>query len=187
MAVQGFGEIPFGLRDIRLTPWVAGALSTTLILDYPRIQTLEVNIARDSADLEGDDVRIASHSFATRIEGTLTAGGINLAVVAMLTGGSTTGPSGTAPAKTTTFILEGDDTETYFKAEGQSLADDGGDVHVTIWHAKATSGPNWSFNQGEFTVSACDIVGTYDQTATPTRLVTVVQNQTAVPLAAAIP
>jgi hypothetical protein len=108
-------------------------------------------------------------------------------VVAMLTGGSTTGPSETAPAKTTTFILEGDDTETYFKAEGQSLADDGGDVHVTIWHAKATSGPNWSFNQGEFTVSACDIVGTYDQTATPTRLVTVVQNQTAVPLAAAIP
>lgn len=184
---QGYGELPFGLRDMRLTPWVAGALSVTIINENPRVQTLEVNITRDSADLDGDDVRVATHSFATRVEGTLSAGGINQVVVAMMTGGNTTGSTGTAPNKINTFILEGDDVEGYFKIEGQAYADDGGDVHVIVWHAKATSGPNWSFNQGEFTVSACDIIGTFDSTTTPSRLLTVIQNQTVAPLPAVIP
>lgn len=178
MPVQPFGEIPFGLRDIRLTPWNGAVLGTPI--DVPRIRTMEANITRDSADLEGDDVRVATHTFGTAAEGTFEAGGINLAALALLTGGSSTGVLGTTPNKTNTFILEGDDVGGYFKVEGQAIADDSGDVHVIIWRAKATNGPNTTFNQGEFALTTCDVTGIFDASVTPSRLYSIIQNETAV-------
>lgn len=180
MPVQPFGEIPFGLRDIRLTPWNGAILGTAI--DVPRIRTMEVNITRDSADLEGDDVRVATHTFGTAAEGTFEAGGINLAALSLLTGGSSTGILGISPNRTNTYILEGNDVDGYFKVEGQSYADDSGDVHVTIWRAKATNGPNHSFNQGEFSLTTCDVTGIFDASVSPSRLYTIVQSETAVAL-----
>ena len=33
-------------------------------VDVPRIRTVELNVTRDLTDLEGDDVKIATHTFA---------------------------------------------------------------------------------------------------------------------------
>lgn len=175
-----YGEIPFGLRDASLTPWTAGGTLGTAI-DVPRVRSIEVNVTRDSADLDGDDVRIATHTFGTAIEGSFEEGGINFAVLAILTGGSSA-TTGVTPNRVTTYILEGDDAEGYFKVEGRSLADDGGDTHIIIWRAKASNGPNHTFNQGEFALTNCDLVGVFDASTTPSRLYSITQNETVVDL-----
>jgi uncharacterized protein YqgV (UPF0045/DUF77 family) len=176
-----WGEIPFGLRDAKITPWTAGGTLGTAVA-VPRVRSVEANVTRDSADLDGDDVRIATHTFGTAIEGTFEEGGINFAVLAVINGGSSA-TTGVTPNRITTFILEGDDVDGYFKIEGQSYADDGGDTHVIIWRAHATNGPNHTFNQGEFTLTNFDYAGVFDQSTSPSRLYSIVQNETAVAIA----
>jgi hypothetical protein len=182
-----FGEIPFGLRDIRITPWVGTTLSATIISDVPRIRSVEMNVTRESTDLDGDDVRIATHTFNKACEGSIEAGGINLPALAVLTGGTATMGTGVSPNKINTFLVQGTDAEGYFKLEGHAYGDDAGDVHVIIWRAKASNGPNHTFGQGEFAMTACDLVGVFDASVSPSRLYTIIQNESIVVLPAPIP
>lgn len=172
------GELPFGCRDCKLTPWVAGVLGTGS--DVPRIRTVELNVTRDSTDLEGDDVRVATHTFGKALEGSIEAGGINAVALSVLEGGTVTTVTG--PPKVVTYKVLGDQAEGYFKLEAQMYADDGGDLHFIGWKVKASNGPNYSFTQGEFALTACDLAGIYDESTTPTRLYHIVQNDTVTPI-----
>jgi len=173
MAAVPYGELPFGIRDCKITPWTN---STTLgaFADLPRIRSIEVNVTRDSADLDGDDVRIATHSFGKAVEGSIEAGGINLTALVALAGG-TAGPEVPGPPKTTTYIVQGNDVEGYCKIEGQMVSDDKGDLHIIVWRAKVTNGPNHTFSNGEYALTSCDYVGVYDASVTPSRLYSLVQ------------
>lgn len=170
-----YAELPFGCRDCKITPWSGGALGTDV--DVPRIRTVELNVTRDSTDLEGDDVKIATHTFAKGLEGSLEAGGVNTAVLVVLEGG-VAGTTGMTPNRVTTYDVEGDQTEGYFQVEAQMYGDDGGDLHFIAYKCKASNGPNYSFQQGEFAVTACDLSGIFDDSVSPTRLYTIVQNET---------
>jgi hypothetical protein len=174
-----FAEIPFGCRDCKLTPWNGATLGSAV--DLPRIRTVEISVTSDSTDLDGDDVRIATHSFAKGLEGSIEAGGINIAALAVLESGTFT-PSGTAPSRKITYKVLGDQAQKYFKLEAQMYGDDSGDIHLIAWKVKATSGPNYSFTQGEFALTACDLGGIFDETVTPSRLYDIVQNETITPI-----
>lgn len=171
-----YGELPFGCRDCKIAPWLtAGTISTGT--DVPRIRTVELNVTRDSADLEGDDVKVATHTFAKGLEGSIEAGGINPAVLIVLEGGEVE-TGGTAGTAWTRYYVEGDQSEGYFALEAQMYADDGGDTHFTAWKVKATNGPNYSFGQGEFALTQCDLAGIYDESTTPSRLYQIVMHAT---------
>jgi|SRR5262245_7665065 len=173
-----YGELPFGIRDCKITPWTAGALGSPV--DMPRIRTLEANVTRDSADLDGDDIRIATHTFGTALEGSIESGGINIAAIVALAGGSTSNVVG--PPAVTTYIVQSTDVEGYCKIEGQMIADDLGDTHLIIWRGKASNGPNFSFTNGEFALTACDLVGVFDNSVSPGRLYSIVQNDAVTPI-----
>lgn len=170
-----YGELPFGCRDCYIAPVVANVIGTGI--DVPRIRTVELNVTRDSADLEGDDVKIATHTFAKGLEGSIEAGGINPAVLQVLEGGSVT-TAGTGATIHKVYAVTGDQAEGYFVLEAQMYADDGGDTHFTAWRVKATNGPNYSFGQGEFALTQCDLSGIYDDSTTPSRLYQVRFNTT---------
>lgn len=175
-----FGELPFGCRDCKITPYVAGVLGAVDdAVDVPRIRTVELNVTRDSTPLEGDDVKIAEHTFAKGLEGSVEAGGINLAVMQVLEGGDVTS-SGITPNRTIVYAVEGDQAEGYFKLEAQMYGDDAGDMKFVAWKVKATNGPNYSFAQGEFALTACDLSGIFDESTSPSRLYTITQSETIV-------
>jgi hypothetical protein len=176
---MSYGELPFGCRDCKIAPYVGSTyplLATSV--DVPRIRTVELNVTRDSTDLEGDDVKIATHTFAKGLEGSIEAGGINLAALAVLEGGEV-GVTGMTPNRIATYNVEGDQQEGYFRLEAQMYADDAGDMHFIGHKIKASNGPNFSFTQGEFAVTGCDLSGIYDDSVSPSRLYTLVQNETA--------
>jgi hypothetical protein len=177
---MAWGELPFGCRDCKVTPWTAGTLGSAV--DVPRIRTVELNVVRDSTDLEGDDVKVATHTFAKGLEGSIEAGGINVAALGVLEGG-TFATSGMTPNRITTYDVKGDQNEGYFKIEAQMYADDGGDTHFIGWQVKTTNGPNYNFTQGEFSLMGCDLSGIYDSSVTPTRLYTIKLNETVTAIA----
>jgi len=174
-----YGELPFGCRDCKVTPWTTGALGTAV--DVPRIRTVEMNVTRDSTDLEGDDVKIATHTFGRGLAGSIEAGGVNIACRMVLEGGTMT-TLGSNPARITTYKVLGDQAEGYFKLEAQMYGDDSGDMHFIAWKAKATNGPNFSAAQGEFGLTNCDLEAIYDDSVTPSRLYHIVQNETITPI-----
>lgn len=171
----GVAELPFGLRDAALFSWATGTLDVGV--HVPRIRTIEVNVTRDETTLEADDVEVAVHSFGKGLEGSIEAGGINLDALVILEGGEKT-TAGMTPNIIDTYEVLGDQTETYFMVEAQIYADDGGDVHLQAWKVKATNGPNWSANQGEFMLTQCDIAGIYDDSVSPSRLYTLIHHET---------
>lgn len=175
---MSYGELPFGCRDCKIAPYTGTTPpDPSDFVDVPRIRTVELNVTRDSTDLEGDDVKIATHTFAKGLEGSIEAGGVNLAALAVLEGGEVT-TSGMTPNRIATYKVEGDQNEGYFKLEAQMYADDAGDMHFIAWKVKASNGPNFSFTQGEFALTACDLSGIYDESVSPSRLYTIVQNET---------
>jgi len=175
---MSYGELPFGCRDCKVAPY-DGSTPPAVDdkIDVPRIRTVDTNVTRDSTDLEGDDVKIATHTFAKGLEGSLEAGGISLPVLAVLEGG-TASTTGMTPNRVGTYIVEGDNAEGYFLLEAQMYADDGGDMHFTAQKVKASNGPNYSFTQGEFAVTACDLSGIFDDSTDPSVLYTIKQNET---------
>ena len=176
-----YGELPFGCRDCKITPYIAGVLGDLDdAVDVPRIRTVELSVVRDSTPLEGDDVKIAEHTFGKGLDGSIEAGGINAAVLEVLEGGTVT-VVGTPP-RTTTYEVEGDQAEGYFKLEAQMYGDDAGDMKFTAWKVKATNGPNYSFTQGEFGLTACDLSGVFDESTDPSRLYKIVQAETIAPI-----
>lgn len=166
-----WGELPFGCRDCKITP-AGGSLT-----DVPRIRTVELNVVRDSTDLEADDVKIATHTFAKGLEGSLEAGGVNAAVLVVLEGG-VAATTGMTPNRIITYSVLGDQTEGYFEIESQMYGDDGGDMHFVAYKCKATNGPNFSFTQGEFAVTACDLSAIFDDSTSPSQLYRIIQNET---------
>lgn len=175
-----FGELPFGCRDCKITPYVSGVLGALdAAVDVPRIRTVELNVTRDSTPLEGDDVKVAEHTFAKGLEGSIEAGGINIAVLGVLEGGDITA-AGTTPNRTILYEVEGDQAEGYFKIEAQMYGDDAGDMKFVAWKVKATNGPNYSFAQGEFALTACDLSGIFDESTSPSRLYQITQSETIV-------
>jgi hypothetical protein len=175
-------QVAFGLYDAFITPYVAGVLGAAATgKTVPRIIELDSSVTRSSKDLEATDRIVATHSFAKAMEGSMDAGGVNLDALAVLEGGLVT-TAGSGLTLVNTYKVASDQVEAYFKIEAQMYADDGGDMHLIIWKAKVTNGPDFNPKQGDFLHTNIDWKAVFDDSVTPARLYWIVQSATVTPI-----
>lgn len=140
--------LPYGLRDIKLTPVNAdGSLGTSL--DLPVARTFTFNETESYSDLMGDDQTVATHGAGPTVDWELEAGGISLAALNIIAGGTLVS-SGTTPNGKLTLSKLTTDSRPYFQVEGQAISDSGGDMHAVVYRCKATGDIEGSFQNGQF-------------------------------------
>ncbi len=149
-----FGNRPFGLREVDITPYSsAGVLGTRV--DLPASMTLSFRPTKEEKELRGNDVVQEVVTYNKQVEWTLEAGGISLDALAVLTGG-TVATAGVTPNATKTITAKGTDSESYFRIRGRAVNSSGASgTQVEILYCKVTSGPEGEFKDGEFYVTRC--------------------------------
>lgn len=152
--------LPYGMRDCKIYPY-ADALGTILGsvgYDLPNMQTFSFAEAEEYTDLRGDDSLVATHGNGAQVNWSLEAGGIALAIWAILTGGQII-ETGSAPTRVITLRKLSDDARPYFRVDGQIISDSGGDVHAVVYRAKCNGDISGQFGDGAFFITAADGVG----------------------------
>lgn len=146
--------LPFGLRDVKLTPIDdAGTLGTAV--DLPASLTFSFSEAEEFETARGDDGTVAIRGKGPLVNWSLESTGISLAAWKVLVGGTVTS-SGTTPALKKALLKKGTDVRPYFLVEGQMISDSGGDVHGTVYKCRATGDLSADFNDGEFAHTSID-------------------------------
>lgn len=141
--------LPFGLRDVKLTPLGADGATPGTPVDLPVSRTLSFSETEEFEELRGDDTVAASHGSGPIVEWDLESGGISLEAYAVMAGG-TVATSGVTPNQVKTYSKEITDARPYFKIEGQSINDNGGDFHCVIYRAKADGSLEGELGDGSF-------------------------------------
>lgn len=173
--------LPFGLRDVKICALTGTGSGTNV--DLPNAQTMQFSEAEDTEQLRGDDGLIAIHGKGPTVDWQLGAGGICLEALAIFNGGTIT-TSGTTPAQAKTYSKKGTDVRPYFRAEGQSISDSGGDFHVVLYKCRVTGNVTGEQTDGSFWVTGCS--GTGLPNLANGNLYDFVQNETALPIAATV-
>lgn len=152
--------LPYGIRDIKLTPYI-DALGTklgTTSVDLPYAQTLSFSEAEEFEELRGDDKLITTHGQGAQVDLSLESGGISLAAWKVLSGGSLV-EEGVAPNRRVRLRKRSSDVRPYWKAEGQSISDSGGDLHVVIYRCRLNGDLSGDFADGQFFVTNASGLG----------------------------
>ena len=175
--------LPFGLRDVKLTPFTTDAATTygTPSIDLPVARTFSFSDSEEFEDLAGDDSpAVASHGGGPQLEWELESGGLPFEAFRLMAGGTIT-ESGTTPAMKKVYSKLATNSRPYFKVEGQAISDSGGDVHGIVYKAKATGSLEGEFANASFQLLSASGLG-YPSTvvADVGKLYDFVQNETAI-------
>lgn len=163
MAISAYA-LPFGLRDVKLTPINAdGTLDTAGKVDLPAARTFSFSETEEFNELQGDDRTVASRGAGPVVEWDLEGGGISLEVWKVLSGGAIV-ESGVSPNVKRTFTKKTTDQRPYFQVEGQAISDSGGDFHAVVYRCKADGDLEAEFANGEFTLTSASGKGYGDPT-----------------------
>lgn len=147
-------SLPFGMRDTRITPYSDTALTTLGTgMDVPNARSLSFTEAEDYVELRGDDKLVAIHGQGAHAEWSMESGGISINAYKAMAGGTVT-TSGVTPNQITTYDKKVTDARPYFKAEGQSISDSGGDFHVVLYKCKADGNLEGELSDGNFWLTA---------------------------------
>ena len=152
--------LPFGLRDVKIYPYL-DAQGTTLAaagFDLPNAQTFSFADTEEFTDLRGDDELAATHGNGAQVTWSLEAGGIALQIWAIFTGGQII-ESGAAPNRKITLRKCSDDARPYFQVRGKVISDSGGDVTGVVYRAKCNGDISGQFADGAFFVTSADGLG----------------------------
>ncbi len=142
--------LPYGLRDTRVTPYTTtGATTLGTGSDYPNARTLSFSESEDFEELRADDKVVAIVGKGPGVEWEMEHGGISIPAYKNMAGGTTI-TSGTTPAQVTTFTKKVTDVRPYFKAEGQSISDMGGDFHTVLYRCRASDSLEGEMSEGSF-------------------------------------
>lgn len=174
--------LPFGLRDLKLTPFtdLTATVYAGASIDLPNVRTLSFAEAEEFEELRGDDSLVATHGSGPNVEWELEAGGVSLEAVAAMYGG-TVATTGTTPNQVKSLKKAVTQVRPYFKIEGQSISDSGGDLHCIIYRAKATDNLSGEFTDGSFFLTGASGTGLKSLVSADIDLVWAwVQNETAV-------
>lgn len=149
---MSFGDIPFGMTAMSVFPLDGSdALGTGVVVPVGR--KFEISPKEDTNQLTGFNAVMYSNVSKTSYDVTMEFGGIQLAVLAAITG-ATIVSSGTTPnAKKVLSVGEAGVARPYVAVVVKSLGDDGGDVHWRGWKIKYQL-PAGNFNEGEYYVSS---------------------------------
>lgn len=147
--------LPYGLREVKLTPLGVGGATPGTAIKLPIARTFEFADTEEFNQLRGDDAVAASHGNGTVVNWSLESGGISFEAYAAMAGGTVT-TSGVTPNVVKTYSKKVTDPRPYFKARGRSLGDTGGDVHGLVYRCKATGDIGGSFGDGEFFLTSAE-------------------------------
>lgn len=158
MALAGYA-LPFGLRQVKLTPIDdAGTLVTADAEFLPASRTFSFSEVEDFENLDGDDVRIASHGSGPTVDWDLEGGGISLDVWKILAGGAIT-EAGTTPNVVRTYAKLGTNARPYFQVEGRAISDNGGDFGMVVYRCKADGDLEAELSNGSFLLTSASGTG----------------------------
>lgn len=148
-------SLPYGMRDVKLTRYTdaAGSILDDSSIDLPNMQTFSFSESEEFTELRGDDSLVAIHGQGSQVEWEIEAGGVNLQVWEILTGGSVT-EEGLTPNRIWRLRKKSHDGRPYFRAEGQAISDSGGDMHAIVYRAKANDTVEGEFADGEFFITS---------------------------------
>lgn len=142
--------LPFGLRDIKLTPYTSDAATTLgTPVDLPNARTLSFSEAEEFTELRGDDHVVTTRGQGAAVEWELEAGGLSFEALKIMAGG-TIEETGITPAQVKTFRKTSTNARPFFQIEGQAISDSGGDVHVRLPLCRSTGNLEGEFGDGEF-------------------------------------
>jgi hypothetical protein len=141
--------LPFGMRDIKLTAYTTGETLAASSTDLPNARTMSYTEAEDFTELRGDDKTITRRGSGAGVEWAMEGGGVSLDVVALMYGHTITS-SGTTPAQVKIARKLATASRPFFKAEGQSISDSGGDYHVILYKCRSTGNLEGELNDGDF-------------------------------------
>lgn len=177
--------LPYGIRDVKLTPYAdaAGTVLGTTSYDLPNMQTLTFAEKEEFQELRGDDRIVTTRGKGAQVDWSLEAGGISPRCWAIFTGGEVI-EAGVLPNRSTTMRKRGSDSRPYFRAEGQAISDSGGDVHTILYRCRCNDSIEGEFKDGEFFVTSASGIGLPLLDDTNDILYDIVQNEskTSIPL-----
>lgn len=150
--------LPYGLRDIKLTPLGADGSTPGTAVDLPIAQTLTFSESEEYTRLRGDDAVKATHGSGPIVEWDLEAGGLSLVAYATIAGGAIV-TTGVTPNIKKTYTKKVTDARPYFKVEGQAIGDSGGDLHGLVYKCKADKDLKGEMKDGQFWVTSCKGTG----------------------------
>lgn len=142
--------LPYGLREVGLTPYTTPAATTlATAIKYPVARTLSFEEAEDFEELRGDDKVVAIRGKGASVNWEMENGGLSLPSYKTMAGGELT-TTGVTPATVSTYKKKVTDVRPYFKAEGRSINDDGGDFHGLLYKARASDSLSGEMADGAF-------------------------------------
>lgn len=175
--------LPYGLRDVQLTPLGPDGKTPGTKVDLPVSRTFSFSETESYEELDGDDAPQATHGAGPVVEWSLEGGGISLEAWAVLAGGTVT-TTGITPAQIKSYSKHTSDVRPYFKAEGQSISDSGGDFHQRVYRCKADGSLEGEQAYGAFWLSKASGKGYGSlETGSLGSLYDFVQNETITPIA----
>lgn len=146
--------LPYGLRDVKLTPYVdaLGTVLGTTSVDLPYSQTFSFSEAEEFSELRGDDKLITTHGRGSQVAWSLASGGISLPAWKTMSGG-TLAEEGVAPNRSIRLRKRSSDVRPWFRVDGQAISDSGGDLRAVVYRCRVTGDLNGEFGDGEFFVT----------------------------------
>lgn len=152
--------LPYGLRQIRLTPYtdLQGTALGNTSYPLPVAMTLGFSETEQYDELRGDDVLVAVHGRGAQVDWSLEAGGISITAWSIVSGALVV-EEGVAPTRRTRLRKSGDDIRPYFRIDGRAISDSGGSMLTRIYRAKANGRLQADLRGGAFQTSRIDGVG----------------------------
>lgn len=129
-------SLPYGLRDVKLTPVAFDGSSPGTPVDLPNARTFTFSESEEFEVLRGDDREVASHGNGPTVSWELEGGGIALEAYAVMAGGLVT-TTGVTPNVVKRFKKLTTDQRPSFRAEGIAISESGGDLHGIVYVCKA--------------------------------------------------
>jgi len=151
---------PYGLRQLMLTPYVdaQGTVLANTSYPMPVAMTMGFSETEQFDELRGDDVLVAVHGRGPQVDWSLEAGGIPIKAWSIVSGGMVL-EEGVTPNRKVRLRKSADHQRPYFRADGRSVSDSGGNVVGRIYRCKANGRIQGDRRGGAFMTSAIDGVG----------------------------
>ena len=142
--------LPYGLRDVKITPYTNEAATTLgTPVDLPNGRTFSFSESEDFEELRGDDKVVTVVGKGPSVEWELEAGGLSFEAVKIMTGAVIT-TTGVLPNVVTKMTKKTTDKRPFFKVEGQAISDSGGDIHCVLDRCRLTGSFEGEFSDGSF-------------------------------------
>jgi hypothetical protein len=173
--------LPFGLREVWVTP-INNDGTFGAAVQLPAAQKLTFSETEDYVELRGDDRSQTKRGKGPVGTFSFSKGGISIDAWKVITGGSVS-TSGISPNATKRFNKKTTDVRPHFKAEGRSISESGGDVHLVYWDCLADGNIQGSMEEGAFWIT--ELSGTAfgsKHVGDEDSLYDLVENETATPI-----